>query len=301
MAPTHTSDLSVSSRTRIQAATTVDPGRLTVLITTLIEAGDIPCPGLLTFDRTGTLTGTFTCIDPAHDLRGVELDDSHELVAIAALGTARGVHDAVVEPAGGATAVEECQTVRIAAVVDRSGTTASRVELLDGRSLLVADDQVSGLVVDAMKRTMRLPTDPVDFGIEPLLSLLWLETLLEVRSAGRPGSTWSEVASLHPAVLVDDDGPFDDLVERCELVAASYDWESIRTLVVAGREPFGLEPRWDDAIEWASWFDASSFARALLAERLPLRRLTDQLAIQMEPDLFHRVLTTVEPFTEALR
>ena len=166
---------------------------------------------------------------------------------------------------------------------------------------LVADDHVSGLVVDAMKRTMRLPTDPVDFGIEPLLCVLWLETILEMRSAGRHGSTWAEVASLHPAVLIDDDGPFDDLVERCELVAASYDWESVRTSVMAGQAPFGLEPRWDDAIEWASWFDAGSFARALLAERLPLRHLANQLAIEMEPELFHRVFTTVEPFSEALR
>jgi len=172
--------------------------------------------------------------------------------------------------------------VRVTTLVDRSGTERSTASLDDGT---VVDDPGRGTITDALRRTLRLPTDPAPVRSSELFAALWLES---VAGAGGP-LPWAEVARRHPALQVreaagDQPRP-EELVGSGRALHRVMDWEQLRQRAASGRRDGGIAV---DA-EVAAWMDDGMFARWVLSSRAPLPELLRACADHLSPGVLRRV------------
>jgi hypothetical protein len=149
-------------------------------------------------------------------------------------------------------------------------------------------DRPEGVVADACRRALGLPTAPPPGSTRELWALLWLDRVVDAAAGGGPGArptTWPALARLHPAA-----GPHGDptaaalhpvaLAAAAGTLAAAWPWHRLRAdpgaIPLPGARPApGLEAWMDDGM-WARWLlshlpaagDLLSAVRALLPPAL---------------------------------
>jgi hypothetical protein len=270
----------------------------------VLDTGPPPAPG----DGPATLvrlrtTGARHDRDKPHDrleLGALELGDAHPADALVGLdappdwlavgvvghGRLRALDDVGVATVG-ATPRGVLGHGRHVLLVARGGAWATRLTRDDG-SLPHAEEGRGpvggpvGLLADACRRALRLPTPPPPADTSPLWAALWLDAVVAA-AAGSDALTWAEVAAHHPAarLLRDTAGGADgdrvaaELLALGRRLAQERDWRRLRSACAAGNWPVpGLDP-----VD-AGWFDLGAFARRVLGE-LPglgfLRRAAGEL------------------------
>lgn len=169
-------------------------------------------------------------------------------------------------------------------LVARGGAWATRLTRDDG-SLPHAEEGRGpvggpvGLLADACRRALGLPTPPPPTDTGPLWAALWLDAVVAA-AGGAIVPTWPDVAAHHPAARLlldtaDGDRVAAELLGLGRRLAQERSWRRLRDACAAGTWPVpGLDPG------EAGWFDLGAFARRVLGE-LPglgfLRRAAGEL------------------------
>jgi hypothetical protein len=206
-------------------------------------------------------------------------------------------------PVDGSFALAEPTSVVITTLVDRSGHGAGL--LRDGPTVTRYDDAPEGVVGDACRRALGLPTPPPPPSTAELWLRVWLDRVVEAAAfcdeLDRYHS-WDEIAALHPAAsspqnpLVSTANPvsLDDpqrLAEATLSLADTWSWAGLR------RDPEVLETTTPPfSRHLAAWMDDGMFARALLADlaALPLLAKSTQmlLPVPVLEDINEAILAT---------
>jgi hypothetical protein len=149
--------------------------------------------------------------------------------------------------------------VFVTVVVHRSGAAVTLMTQGDGEPRAVPEPP-EGVVADACRRALGLPTTAPPASTTGLWSLCWLDRLVEAASAGRASTVgdWHTAASLHPAAgpaPLPSDPP--SLARATKLLAAAWPWSRLRDNPETVNPP-GLETppdlaRWMDDGMWARW------------------------------------------------
>lgn len=185
------------------------------------------------------------------------------------------------------TASDRPEPVTVTILLDRAGAAAG--VLRRGGTASDMPDRPEGVVADACRRALGLPTAPPPASTRGLWTLLWLDRVVDAAAGGGPRArptTWPALARLHPAA-----GPHGDptgaalhpvaLVAAAGALDAAWPWHRLRAdpgavpLPGAGPAPPGLAAWMDDGM-WARWLlshlpaadDLLSAVRALLPPAL---------------------------------
>ena len=253
--------------------------------------------------------GELACypIDPAHPLEllvGFVAPPHWRALGVSTcgLGHAIAADGRVVRRAGS-------PQVRATVLIDRSG---------DGTGLIRRGDELTpmpgrpdGLVADACRRALGLPTAPPPATTVGLWTLCWLDRVVDAALSGSgsggacaggaggggPGlGTWRDVTRLHPATSIvsrwsaPDLSPDPDaLADAARALADAWPWARLRAdpavLDVPGPLPDPTEAAWMDAGMWARW---------VLAAFPALDDLLDTAATLLPPNLAEAVHQVVE-------
>jgi hypothetical protein len=141
--------------------------------------------------------------------------------------------------------------VRVVTVVDRSGAERATVGMEDGT---VLDDPGEGVVLDALRRALGLPTPPPPLPLAAFLDDLWLR---ELASSPRRLS-WTEAAALRPAPV--------------------GTWSVLRACGWPGVD-----------VDLAAWMDDGMFARWVAGTVPPRTELLEELAVRQTAAVARRV------------
>ena len=152
--------------------------------------------------------------------------------------------------------------VFVTVVVHRSGETSTLMQ--HGKAEPVAiPEQPEGMVADACRRALGLPTAAPPASTTDLWTLCWLDRLVDAASRG-PASLprdWEAVAGVHPAA-----GPAPvpsdpvALARAGRTLATSWPWSRLR------RHPETVDvPGLDSSPALAEWMDDGMWARWLLS------------------------------------
>lgn len=163
---------------------------------------------------------------------------------------------------------------RVAATlaVGRDGTTSSQLRWLDdaggGSAAVGVTGPVEGLIADALRRALGLPTAPPAGGSASLWALLWLDRLVD--AAGDPLTrprSFAAAVALHPAALAaDPDGSW-VVADPDHIVAAALDHAHRWSWARLRGEPAALGPVGASLPAAAlAWMDDGLFSRWLLGE-----------------------------------
>lgn len=166
-------------------------------------------------------------------------------------------------------AAAEHDAVTVTVLIDRSGAAAG--VLRRAGAVTELPGRPEGVVADACRRALALPTGPPPASTLELWTAAWLDRVVALasRSDGRSRlRTWSAVATLHAAVGAPGHRP-EAAVDPVALAAAAralaeaWPWARLR------RDPSVADvPGPPPARQLAAWMDDGMWARWLLA-RLP--------------------------------
>jgi hypothetical protein len=190
--------------------------------------------------------------------------------------------DAAGRPRPGADA----DAVTVTVLVDRSGAAAGLLRRSDEVTPLPG--QPEGVVADACRRALELPTAPPPRSTLELWTLSWLDRLVDVASRADAASrlqSWRAVAALHAAVgppVGRPTMPVDPvaLATSATALAEAWTWARLRdepgVLDLPGPPPSPPLARWMDDGMWARWLlsrlpsgdDLMAAVRALLPPAL---------------------------------
>jgi hypothetical protein len=196
--------------------------------------------------------------------------------------------------------------VRITVLIDRAGGGAGLMRR--GEQLIPLPGPPDGVVADACRRALRLPTAPPPVTTVGLWTRCWLDRLVDtatatsaggLRSPGCPSAvdTWRAAARLHPASSIaaarrptSELAPDPDaLVDATRVLADCWPWSRLRAdpamLEVPGPLPDARVIAWMDAGMWARW---------LLAAFPGLDDLLDAVGSLLPPHLVRAVRQVVE-------
>ncbi len=172
--------------------------------------------------------------------------------------------------------------MRVTTIVGRNGVERATATLSDGT---VVDEPGRGTVTDALRRSLRLPTDPPPVTSAELFAAQWLSSII---AAGRT-LTWTEVALRHPALQVLQAGGHhpqpEELIGCGRSLHRSLAWEQLRQRVADGRLDLGL----GITAGVAGWMDQGMFARWALSTQEPLPNLLGRCTGLLAPDVVRRV------------
>jgi hypothetical protein len=250
--------------------------------------------------------------EPAHLIR-VIADPRKEELELGLLPLERGDHPAAVmagfkapptwtavgvvtggrshELIGADASGRRSQRIRLTFLLDRSGaaiTLLTPFGVSPGRRRMLTEPPV-GLLADACRRVLGLPTDPPAEGPQTWLTARWLDRVLAA-IVDAPGAIamWESAVALHPLVSAGAAPRPEALVDLVEEAASSFGWEHLR-LVAAQQQ--GPDPAVEPAV--AAWMDAGSFARHVLAAELPLDLLLTVLWALLPQAVFAAVRDAV--------
>jgi hypothetical protein len=170
--------------------------------------------------------------------------------------------------------------VRITLLVDRGGASASVLHHDDGA---VGDEvlpgRTEGVVADACRRALGLPTRPPPPSSLPLWTATWLDRVVTAatgREPGRPELSWAAVARLHPAST----GPADPiaLALAAAALAEAWPWHRLRAEPSVA-DVVGAVP--DAAV--AAWMDDGMWARRVAEGLAPIADLLDATRVLLAP------------------
>lgn len=172
--------------------------------------------------------------------------------------------------------------VVVTLLVDRSGAAASTMRR--GDAVVPLPGRPDGMVADACRRALGLPTAPPPASTVGLWTLVWLDRLVAAAGARAPGQGWSwaDVARLHPAVTAapaPGTGPPSPaaVAVAAQALAEAWPWAQLRTapsvVDLPGGAPGPTVSRWMDDGMWARFAlgaypavaDLVAAARALVA------------------------------------
>jgi len=180
--------------------------------------------------------------------------------------------------------------VFVTVLVDRSAATSTLIRRGEGEPTTVPEEP-EGVVADACRRALGLPTTDPPCSTSELWALCWLDRLVEAACAGPPPSLrdWPSVASLHPAA-----GPTPQPCDPTALARASrvlgdaWPWSRLRA------HPTDIDlPGLDLTPEVAQWMDDGMWARWLLAGLPTSEDLLASVHDLLAPDLAAAVTQVV--------
>jgi hypothetical protein len=179
--------------------------------------------------------------------------------------------------------------MRLCCLVARDGSVATLLRSPDG--LIATSGEAEGRVIDALRRTLGLPTPTAEQTTADLLAILWLEALLAAADSGAILG-WPAAAGLHPAMRVLAAEGHDIAPEHFTMIArvatAAWSWENLRLQAV--------QERWMDHLippGLARWMDEGMFARWLLGEVASLASATSAVQAVMDPRVWHQIATVI--------
>jgi hypothetical protein len=217
------------------------------------------------------------------ELAWFALDDVHplhyllRLVAPAhwqALGVSCSGSAHRLDETGRARTLPDDPSVRVSLLVHRSGATAA--VLAEGPRVVSRPDQPEGVVADACRRALDLPTAPPPDTTTDLWTLCWLDRVVEsaIGSGGRSRRLrWPQIAALHPAAAIAAASRADPpavpdapaLAAATASLARRWTWARLRA------DPTAIDLPWLDLTpSLAAWMDDGMWARWLYSG-LPAR------------------------------
>jgi hypothetical protein len=181
-------------------------------------------------------------------------------------------------------------------LIDRAGCGAGIMR--DGETLTPLQGPPEGVVADACRRALGLPTAPPPPDTIELWILIWLDRLVDaiaVLGSAEPHVTWDTIAALHPAAPGRSTGieprttpsrsPFDvpsaapiALAEASRQLAEAWPWHLLRAdpeVVDTAGPPLPADI--------ARWMDDGMFARWVLAELPELADLANAVEVLLPP------------------
>jgi hypothetical protein len=191
-------------------------------------------------------------------------------------------------------------------LIDRAGCGAGIMR--DGETLTPLPGPPEGVVADACRRALGLPTAPPPPDTIELWMLIWLDRLVDavaVLGRAEPHVTWEAIVALHPAAPGQPAGveprtapwaaPLDEssaapvaLAEATSQLAEAWPWDLLRAdpeVVDTAGPP--LPP------DIARWMDDGMFARWVLAELSELDDLASAVEVLLPPAHAAAVARTV--------
>jgi hypothetical protein len=158
--------------------------------------------------------------------------------------------------------------VFVTTVVHRSGETGTLMQYGDAEPVPIPEAP-EGMVADACRRALGLPTAAPSPSTTDLWTLCWLDRLVDAASRG-PASVprdWESVACVHPASgpapLPSDPAA---LARASQTLAISWPWSRLRqhpeTIDVPGLDSSPALAKWMDDGMWARWLLSAYPARA---------------------------------------
>jgi hypothetical protein len=171
------------------------------------------------------------------------------------------------------------ERVHVTMLIARSSASAG--VLRRGDRVTPLGDPPQGLVADACRRALGLPTAPPPATTAGLWVRWWLDALVQAaaeRGPGEPALGWLDAVALHPATFVPEPG--EPLPEPAAVAAATlgmaeaWGWGRLRGRPQAGDLSPGSAPG-GLTREVASWMDDGMYARWLLAGLPPPDDLLD--------------------------
>jgi hypothetical protein len=161
------------------------------------------------------------------------------------------------------------EAVTVTLLVDRAGTAASVLQR--GGALEVLPGRPDGMVADACRRALGLPTAPPPGSSLVLWTLTWLDRVVAEahdRVPGQPAPSWAAVARLHPA----SSGPGDPVALALDAaaLAEAWPWGRLRAEPALADLP-GSPP----SASLAQWMDDGMWARWLIRELPPAAELLE--------------------------
>lgn len=157
---------------------------------------------------------------------------------------------------GRAHSADGTDDVTATLLVDRTGATASILQRGDDREVLPG--RPDGVLADACRRALGLPTAPPPWSSLMLWTQAWLDRIVEAdgaRPPGLPSLSWAAVARLHPAST----GPGDPVALALDAAALAEAWPWARLRAesgvadLAGARPSPALAQWMDDGMWARW------------------------------------------------
>lgn len=179
--------------------------------------------------------------------------------------------------------VERSLPADIVVLVHRRGEVVGRLRLGDR----VLDDQPAhGLTLDAIQRSLGLPTAAPLVPTGHHFASTWLDNIVRAGREQAHALTWSQVCALHPAaqlLAADEKSGPGELVTAAKALERACDWERLRWMVVEGQwQTHEVAPT------EAAWFDAGSFSRRLLGSRRPVDLLLGEVTRVAGPRIARR-------------
>lgn len=228
---------------------------------------------------------------PADWLVGLDLAEGTSALAIVAPGR-------IVGP--------KPQPVTTLAVVNATGDSSLHV-FVNGQQSLVATN-AQGLVPDAMRRALGVPTPQAQFDPGWYWALRWLQELQQDGLCVSPEVLGLEdVISAHPAIEPDewDYVAWFGLGEFCRDRHADHSWRTgwggIRSSIVGAIPPPG-EAGPSEIVRAARWHDDGSFSRWFVSKHLSLSDIFDTVSVMLDPSaadlvgaVIHDVLARAKP------
>jgi hypothetical protein len=189
------------------------------------------------------------------------------------------------------------ERVHVTMLIARSGASAGVLRRGDRATPL--GDPPQGLVADACRRALGLPTAPPPATTVGLWVRWWLDGLVQAsaeRARGAPVPGWADAVALHPASFVPAPGepaPEPAAVAAATLgLADAWGWGRLRGCPevadrLPGPMPAALTP------DVATWMDDGMFARWLLSALPPPDELLDACWGLLPEAVAARVAATV--------
>jgi hypothetical protein len=238
-------------------------------------------------DPRGALLRVHASTPVAGGLRWWSLDHVHPVEALLGFVAPRDWRAIGVCSTGRAHSPRGTEAVTVTLLVDRAGATASVLQR--GRALEVLPGRPDGVVADACRRALGLPTAPPPGSSVVLWTLTWLERVVAEAHARVPGQaapSWAAVARLHPA----NSGPSDPvgLALDAAALAEAWPWSRLRVEPALADLP-GSPP--SPAV--AHWMDDGMWARWLIRDLPPAADMLDAVRALLTPvlaDAIHLVV-----------
>lgn len=181
--------------------------------------------------------------------------------------------------------------MRMLVMVDRDGTTVSKVECTDGRTI---DEPGEGYLLDLLRRTVGVPTPPATNSTSELLTAMWLMSIQGAAADERGDHgrrlSWNRVARLHPALDLLAKSGERRMSQPAQLVPAARAMHNVMTWTRVREQC--IEHSWLAPLirpDVARWMDEGLLSRYLLTEIPPLADLTREARRLLRADVAARL------------
>jgi len=174
----------------------------------------------------------------------------------------------------------DARRIAFATVVGRRGGEASRLQIA-GQPAFTPTGASEGIVGDAIRRALALPTAPPAVPTDEVFAVWWLENILDaIEDRGGRRPSWREVGEHHPGLQLlaagGDRVRSDELLAVAGAVGRAIGWKELQE----------SEARTDELVRW---MDAGMYARWELGGRAPLAELLAAVHRRLAPAVARRI------------